>query len=669
MNRAALSITVLGLALLALVNSCIPPERTTTDVEIDLSDPIQQTIDRLAYYHDTDSLLLYFNHPNATYRYLAISAFVSLQDDRAIDSLIFALQDPVPEVVSQAALALGQQGDNKAESELIQAFVPTDSSGAWIETNKSILEAVGKVGGSNSHHYLSTISTYLPIDTSLLLGQVRGLYYFSRRNITSSQGALKCIQFLDESKYSEKISTYAAHYLANCDIKSLEGFADTLSQCVKIAENTNIKIPLIHATAKLRKPQFLNDLLSDEFQQHSVSVRTAGIDCLENFKDNKKRIHPFVIKQLFSDNYSIASAAINYLIDNGSAKYARLYWLTAKNTQLNPSISRKLYEVAFKLMPRWHQKRMASMRYELYQIYNSTENPYVKSEVILALGNNLDNLTFVSDSLLKDRLMSPITNTALAKAFLKFGSDDIIPLLGNKERNDLLKKIDEKLILLMEDQMVGSIALIAPYFRKDRYKDSEVIPLLSEIMNTLEMPADYEAIIEMDKTLKFLMNRKVPDHALNKYFLPFEIDSVEVASNILVKTELGSFIIELNKAKFSQSQRHFIDLVKKKYFDNKPFHRVVNNFVVQSGCPLGDGYGSLDYFIPSEFENSYFDESGLFGLASAGPHTESAQWFVTLQATPQLDGRYTIIGKINSGIKIIERIKPYDRILSMRIVN
>ena len=112
----------------------------------------------------------------------------------------------------------------------------------------------------------------------------------------------------------------------------------------------------------------------------------------------------------------------------------------------------------------------------------------------------------------------------------------------------------------------------------------------------------------------------------------------------------------------------FIDLINKGFYNQKYFHRVVPNFVIQTGCPRGDGYGSLDFTIRSEVADSYYDAEGYVGMASAGPHTEGTQFFITHSPTPHLDGKYTIFGRVISGMEVVHRIAMGDQIKTINIL-
>jgi len=130
----------------------------------------------------------------------------------------------------------------------------------------------------------------------------------------------------------------------------------------------------------------------------------------------------------------------------------------------------------------------------------------------------------------------------------------------------------------------------------------------------------------------------------------------------VIKTSKGNFTINLYGDDAPGSVANFISLANNNFFDNKVYHRVVPNFVIQGGCPRGDGYGSLDYSIRSELSQLYYDDEGYVGMASAGLHTEGTQWFVTHSPTPHLDGKYTIFGKVIEGMEVVHSIVEGDKI-------
>ena len=135
----------------------------------------------------------------------------------------------------------------------------------------------------------------------------------------------------------------------------------------------------------------------------------------------------------------------------------------------------------------------------------------------------------------------------------------------------------------------------------------------------------------------------------------------------LISTTKGEIIVRLFVEEAPGSVANFVSLVNKRYYDDKFFHRVVPNFVVQAGCNRGDGYGSEDYSIRSEFSRRRY-ATGSLGMASAGKDTEGTQWFITHSPTPHLDGAYSIFGEVVEGMDILHSLEVGDKILKIDLI-
>jgi len=123
------------------------------------------------------------------------------------------------------------------------------------------------------------------------------------------------------------------------------------------------------------------------------------------------------------------------------------------------------------------------------------------------------------------------------------------------------------------------------------------------------------------------------------------------------RTNHGEFTIELFEDRAPRTTKNFIDLADKGFYDGLTFHRVIDGFMIQGGCPKGTGTGGPGYTIPDEFHPSLkHDSSGVLSMANAGPNTGGSQFFITLAATPWLDNRHAVFGKVVSGLDVVERI-------------
>ena len=113
---------------------------------------------------------------------------------------------------------------------------------------------------------------------------------------------------------------------------------------------------------------------------------------------------------------------------------------------------------------------------------------------------------------------------------------------------------------------------------------------------------------------------------------------------------------------------NFVGLAKKGFYDGLTFHRVVPDFVVQGGCPKGNGTGGPGYQIKAEFNQQKHMRGTVAMARSQDPDSAGCQFYVCYGPTPHLDGQYTVFGQVVAGMELVDRIKQGDRMTSVRIV-
>ena len=127
------------------------------------------------------------------------------------------------------------------------------------------------------------------------------------------------------------------------------------------------------------------------------------------------------------------------------------------------------------------------------------------------------------------------------------------------------------------------------------------------------------------------------------------------------ETNQGTFCAELYAEQAPQTVNSFVFLAGEGYFDGIPFHRVLPGFVAQSGDPSGGGFGGPGYRFADEFHpDLVHDAPGLLSMANAGPDTNGSQFFITLRAVPELDGKHSVFGKVVAGYEVVESLIPRD---------
>lgn len=137
------------------------------------------------------------------------------------------------------------------------------------------------------------------------------------------------------------------------------------------------------------------------------------------------------------------------------------------------------------------------------------------------------------------------------------------------------------------------------------------------------------------------------------------------APGVVIETERGQIAIQLFAADAPLSVNAFLQLADQHFFDGGRWHRVVPDFVVQGGDPRGDGWGGPGFVLRDEVSRHEFTR-GTVGIALAGPDTGGSQFFITLGPQPHLNGTYTVIGRVNSGMDQVDRVTQGDRIRTIR---
>ena len=152
-------------------------------------------------------------------------------------------------------------------------------------------------------------------------------------------------------------------------------------------------------------------------------------------------------------------------------------------------------------------------------------------------------------------------------------------------------------------------------------------------------------------------------------------DAIQNASfdsdqEIKITTTKGDINLNLFATKTPTTVANFLELAKKGYYDDLFFHRVIENFMIQGGCPQGTGTGGPGYKFGDEFHADLrHDGPGVLSMANAGPGTNGSQFFITHVETPWLDGAHTVFGKVISqdDIDVVNAIEKGDQILSVTI--
>lgn len=136
-------------------------------------------------------------------------------------------------------------------------------------------------------------------------------------------------------------------------------------------------------------------------------------------------------------------------------------------------------------------------------------------------------------------------------------------------------------------------------------------------------------------------------------------------------TAKGDIRVELFADKTPKTVENFEKLAAKGFYNGLKFHRVIENFMIQGGCPKGDGTGGPGYQFADEFHKDLkHDGPGVLSMANAGPNTNGSQFFITHVPCPWLDGKHSVFGKVlGDGQKVVNAIRQGDKINSVVIAD
>jgi cyclophilin family peptidyl-prolyl cis-trans isomerase/HEAT repeat protein len=644
--------------------SCIPETKEKiSKVTLDVKDQTFQKIYNYQDKHQLDSLLQYTSHYDPTYRFMVANGLASIQDKKGLDSLYKLLYDPVMKVRSAAAYAIGQIRDASSATELITAFKTKDTLDVNNQYNSSILEAIGKVGSKNYLPALATVSTYRITDTLLLLGQSRGIYNYGLRGITTSEGTDRMVQYLtDEAGYPEDIRLIAANYLYRAKDVNLNSFKYRLVQQFENDKNPNIRSVLAIALGNTKDNEILNILLRQYKVESDYRVKTNILRALTNF--SYINVIEFILGKLKVKNLHIANTAADYLISNGNKNDASIY----KNyisEDLHYSTKAKIYAAILKHMPIYFTNTKNKLKETIREKIEASDNPYEIADYIMSLSHDPFNYLEI-DKITSESKYAVVRSAGASALSNILTGPNFIPAFRGGQR-----RVKREILELIKAQISNGDAGVSAIYGELLSNNELDLKLLvedasfiSDAMEELELPKEIETYNSLGKALGYLTDttfiRKTPDwnHPIDWTVFTTYGDSIQIA----LKTNKGVIRVEMYAQDAPGSVANFISLANDDYYDGKSIHRVVPNFVIQGGCPRGDGYGGLDYTIRSELPQLYYDGEGYLGMASAGLHTEGTQWFITHSPAMHLNGKYTIFGKVISGMSFVHDIEVGDEI-------
>jgi len=609
------------------------------------SDPVLVQIADLQDKRSTDSLLQFLHSENTLYRKEAALAFASVQDSLASNALgSLLLEDKDSEVRRAAAFALGQTGGYVAVNALIPSLQNKENA-----VLREVLEALGKSVKKND---VSAFVNYSAKDSLGEEGLSWGFYRLGVRGLADQVVVKKMAAFL-EPGHSFQTRLGAAHFFLRAKVDVLE-YEEEVIRSAKRDKSVEVRMASTNALRKMTEQKVM-PVLEDILKRESdYRVRVNAVRACSLFPLNE-----IVFKALNDKSLSVQIAASEVIlggIEKTPFKRLEEDIPAAENMRVKANLYASLLRsIAYD-----------SAVFEIIKLYSKGDN-YSKAQLINALGyvkgkNVEDAISFLAEELADSQEF--VIKSSAAQSLVSINKT-----VGADKENRFVE-IYKNAILDGDAAVIGIVASALSdeaLGYKERIKDFSFLTIAK---GKLSLPKDYESLQPLEEAIAYFEGREKPQPPKNKYNHPINWQlgkSIKKDQKVLIKTSKGDIILKLLVEETPGSVVNFVDLVQKKYFDGRFVHRVVPNFVIQTGCSRGDGFGSENYSIRSEFSTRRY-ATGSVGMASAGKDTEGTQWFITHSSTPHLDGGYTIFAETISGMNVADSIEVGDQIISATLI-
>lgn len=611
----------------------------------------------------SDIVLEYLNNKADDIREHACLILASMNSSEAIGSLFKILKsDKVSAVRKAAAFALGQYQKESLRDSLYQCFRLEENT----SVKHALLIAIGKCDGAEL-----LFKNKKEIDSDFNESLAEALFYSIRKH--PEQASL--IPLLNELiSIDGECRFYAASALSKVKA-DISITYDKIKLLIPNESNVSTRSVLLKCLAISGEKDFayIDNLLKKEREYICRLSILRGVSSWKSASSFK------IIEQALKDEHPhIRETAAEYLLNHDTEISLDL----VKKCALNEKSPRTKYFEYEYLLSKSNAVESSEISKVIKTNYIAEKDEYVRGFMLKALSADFNNFRFLEEEcfnttsiLIREFSFEALLKIRSSKRFMEFASQ-WGKTITVQSLEDHFKDIILECIATYD---VSLVALGATYLRDTTlpgtsksvlsipYSD---VKFLDDAMSKMRLPRDIESYTELLKTIRFLEGKVVDGDLKPEFNHPIDWDLVEripVDQHIAIVTEFGSIEAELWVNDAPGTVANFVNLIQNQFYTNKRLHRVVPGFVIQDGCPRGDGFGSTMQTIRSEFTPRNFDE-GVLGMASAGPDTESCQWFITHTRTPHLNGRYIAFGKVTKGMDIVHRLEIGAKILRIELL-
>jgi cyclophilin family peptidyl-prolyl cis-trans isomerase/HEAT repeat protein len=609
------------------------------------ADPILIRIADLSDRRLPDSLYRFFKSSNPNYRREAVAAFASIKDSTAAQALgKLLLEDENSAVRKSAAFSLGQTGSAAGADILKRALADKDHF-----VVREVLEALGKTIRKSDRNI---ILNYSPSDSLSEEGLAWAIYRLGVRGLADSAFIPKVTQYLRPGHSFQSRFATASFF-------GRSALVNPTAEKVLIETALNDPRPEVRmaAVSGLRKSagaEVVAAFKAIAQTEKDSRVRANLTRSLRSLPPEVTR--PLLLKLLADENANVGIAASEAIDNTIKGPWPELEEIA--NHQTDWRIQANLYKI---VLARSYSKTLAT---DLKSLYERSKNVYQKAWLINALSADVASFSFIAHELLETNVF--VIKSAAAEALVDINHNKNFPV----DRQPELILVYRKAIVAGDPAVVG---ILCAALSDPELKYKEVIRdfgFLYEAKAKMKLPKDIESLQPLDEALAYFEGKAKPLPLKNEFNHPIDwalVKTIPVGQKATIKTTKGDITIQLFVEEAPGSVANFVNLIRQTYFDGKYFHRVVPNFVVQGGCNRGDGFGSEDYSIRSEFSGRPYS-TGSVGMASAGKDTEGTQWFITHSPTPHLTGNYTIFAEVIGGMETVQGVDVGDQITTVTLM-
>lgn len=599
-------------------------------------------------------LFEYLRSDNPLIRLRAVEVIGRIQDPQDVTHLTPMLRDPDPRVVRETVFALGQIDSEEAIPALVKA-----SDTAMPDMHPLYAEAFGKIGGEDAvvelmemlHSFQGSVRAGAAISmaniddpsaTNALLVSIhdndakvtwRAIYALEKANTKRVWESV--IPFLRNE--DPTVRSYAARTLGK---QKVRGAVEPLAPNA-VDPDPRVSINAINALAAILegdKNKNVVDFLGTNIgKSQPHNVRKAAVIAIGDIGHKNGKDY---LAQTILDVYP-GIRAESY---RSMAKVLGKNSLVFISGGLNDSAI-GVRAVAIESVGLAGEKKRVP---DLIAIIEDNDDPRLRAAAVRGLSNfDSDEVRATLETCLSDG--DWVVATEAAKALGKIDDEKSVPALidrfsmrNNHVDNDIRLEI-MRILAEMKAEEARAIAIEALDDSDARLRRAAV----DYFENTgIDMPQ-----LESDR---YFYERDFDPSRRAELSLPLG------TQRAIIRTKRGDIEIELFGDDATQTVANFIRLATSDFYRRLTFHRVVPNFVIQGGCPRGDGWGDTGYYIRSEF-NQYRYERGMVGIAHSGKDTGGSQFFITHSSQPHLNGRHTIFGRVTKGMDVVDRIAQWDQ--------